>query len=87
MVAHMNSVLIHIQVGLFVQITREGDGVLLYKCHHWYSMADGVEVMHVCDRSIPLVEGTPAVDDRLGGIGTRDKRGRRRLLPLHLDDG
>ena len=39
-----------------------------------FSMADGVEVMHVCDRSIPLVEGTLVVDDRPGGIGTRDKR-------------
>ena len=46
-------------------------------------MADEVEITHVTDRSIPLVEGAPVVDDRLGNIGTQNKCGRRRLLPLH----
>ena len=49
-------------------------------------MVDGVKITHVSDQSIPLVKGAPAVDDRLGGIGTRDRRGQRRLLPLHRDD-
>ena len=50
-------------------------------------MAGGVEVAHVCDRGIPLVEGTPTVDDRLGCIEIRDKGASRRLLPLHRGDG
>ena len=49
-------------------------------------MAGGVKVTHVSDRSIPLVEGAPTVDDRLGGIGAGISA-RRKLLPLHRDDG
>ena len=87
MVTHVHSILRHVQVRLFVQITREGDGVLLYKRHHWYPMVGEVEVAHVSDRSIPMVERAPMIDDLLTGIGTRDRRDRRRLLPLHQDDG
>ena len=63
MVVHVHPILSHEQVGLFVQIIGEGDGVFLYKHHHWYPMAGRVEVIHVSDRSIPLVEGDPTVDD------------------------
>ena len=70
MVAHVHSILDHLQVGMFVQIIGEG-----------------VEVAHVSDRSILVVEGALAIDDRLGGIGTRDRHARQRLLPLHWDDG
>ena len=48
-------------------------------------MAGGVEVAHVSDRGIPLVEGTPTVDDRLGCIEIRDKGANRRLLPAGQD--
>ena len=41
---------------------------------------------HVSNKSIPLVEGAPAIDDRLGGIGTQDKRAYQRLLPFPRDD-
>ena len=75
MVAHVHFILNHTQVGLFIQIIGEGDIVLLCKRHHWYPMADGVEVAHVSDKSIPLIEGNLAVDDRLGGIKTQDRRG------------
>ena len=74
------------KIGLFIQITEEMDGVFLYKRHHKYPIPSGVEIVHVSDQSIPLVKRALAVDDRLGGIGTRDKRSRRRLLPLHQDD-
>ena len=86
MVAHVHSVICHVQVGLFVQITEERDGVFLYKHHHTYPIAGGVEIAHISDQSIPQVEGALAVNDRLGGIGNWDKRSRRRLLPLHQDD-
>ena len=86
MVVHVHPVLCHAQVGLFVQITEERDGVFLYKRHHKYLIAGRVEITHVSDQSIPPVEGALVVDDRLGGIRTRDKRSRRRLLPLHQDD-
>ena len=49
-------------------------------------MADGVKIAHVRDRSIPLVEGAPAVGDRLGVLGTQDMFTQRRLLLLHRDD-
>ena len=86
MVTHVHPILCHAQVGLFVQITEERDGLFLYKRHHKYLIASGVEITHVSDQSIPLVEGALAIDDRLGGIGTQDKRSQRRLPPLHQND-
>ena len=50
-------------------------------------MADRIKVVHVSNISIPLVEGAPAIDDRLGGIETQDRRARRKLLPRHRDNG
>ena len=50
-------------------------------------MAGGIEVEHVSDISVPLIEGAPAVDDRLGSIRTRDRSARRWLLLLYRDDG
>ena len=85
MVAHVHSILGHALVGLIVQIAGEGNGVLFLKRHHRYAMDGGVKVAHVSNRSIPLVEGAPMVDDRLGGIRTQYRRARRRLLPLHWD--
>ena len=76
MVGHVHPVLSHAQVGLFVQVTGEGYRIFLYECHHWYLMADRVEITHVSDRSIPLVKGTLVVDDRLGGIETQDRHNR-----------
>ena len=49
--------------GLPIQIAMEGDGVLLSMSRHPYSKNSGVEVVHVCDRRHPLVEGDPTVND------------------------
>ena len=50
-------------VGLFIQITREGDEVLFQTLHHRYAMVCWVEVAYVSDESVPLVEGALEVDD------------------------
>ena len=63
MIAKVHSIFSHELVGLFIQIAGEGNGVLFRKCHHLYAKAGGVEVSHISDRSVPLVEGIPAVDN------------------------
>ena len=63
MVAKVHSIFSHALVGLFIQIIEEGDGVLFRKCNHWYAKAGGVEVAHISNKSIPLVEGVPSVDN------------------------
>ena len=53
----------NVLVGLPIQIACIGDGILLGTSHHWYPEKSGVEIAHVCDRRVLLVEGTLMVDD------------------------
>ena len=58
----------HALEGLPIQIAVEGDKILLNTSHHRYSKNSGVEVMHVCDRRLPLVKGAPTVNDFPGSL-------------------
>ena len=50
-------------VGFFIHIAREGNEILFKKIHHQYLKVGGVEFLHVIDKRIPLVEGTPTVNN------------------------
>ena len=50
-------------VGLFIHIDGEGNGILFKKIYHRYSKVGGVEFVHVGDKSVPLVEGVPTVNN------------------------
>ena len=63
MVADEHPVFGHALEGLLIQITRELEGVLLNKIHHWYWKKSGVDVAHVCDERRPLVKGALTVND------------------------
>ena len=57
MVTKVHSVFSHALVGHFIQIVGEGDGVLFGKCDHRFAKVGRVEVPHISDRSVLLVEG------------------------------
>ena len=63
MIAKVHSVFSHALIEIFIKIVGERDGVLFRKCHHRYAKAGEVEVTHISDRSVPLVEGIPVVDN------------------------
>ena len=63
MVANMHPVLGHTLVGLFILVAGEGNGIFFKESHHKYSKIGGVELAHIGDRSVPLIEGVPMIDD------------------------
>ena len=67
-VANEHPVFGHALEGLPIQIAKEGDRVLLTTSHHRYSEKSGVEVVHVCNRRLPLIKGALAVNDFLGRL-------------------
>ena len=50
-------------VGFSIHIVGEGNGILFKKSHHRYSKVGGVEFVHISDKSVPLIEGVPTVDN------------------------
>ena len=63
MVANIHFIFSHKLVGFSIHIAGKGNGIFFRKSHHWYSKVGGVEFMHIGDRSVPLVEGVPTVDN------------------------
>ena len=67
-VADEHPVFGHALEGLPIQIAGERDEVLLSTSHHQYLEKSGVEVTHVCEKILPLVNGAPTVNDFLGSL-------------------
>ena len=62
----------HLLETLFVHQAEEGDRVLLGTSHHRHSEKSGVEIAHVYNGGVRLVEGSPPVDNLLSGLWTKD---------------
>ena len=63
MVANVHSIFSHTLVGFFIHIVGEGNEILFRKSHRRYSKVGGVEFLHVSDRSVPLVERVPGLNN------------------------
>ena len=68
MVADAHSVFSHGLEGLSIYVAGERDRVLLSMGHQPHSENSGVEIAHVRNRGVPIIEGSPAVDNRLGSL-------------------
>ena len=68
MVTNIDSIFNHNLVGFFIHIAGEGNGIFFRKSHHRYSKVGEVELLHIGDKSVPLVEGVPAVNNYLGSV-------------------
>ena len=68
MVTDAHPVFSHALKGLSIHEVGEGDTVLLNMSHHLNLEKSGVEIAHVRNRGVPLVEGNPMVDNRLGDL-------------------
>ena len=50
-------------VEFFIHVVGEGNRILFKKSHYRYLKVGGVEFVHIDDRSVPLVEGVPVVNN------------------------
>ena len=73
MVANANPVFSHALKGLSILEAGEGDTVLLSMSHHRHSEKSGVEIAYVHNKGVPLVEGSPVVDNQLGDLWTKGR--------------
>ena len=84
MVVDVHPIFNHQLERLFVHKAGEGDRVLLGTIHHRHSKKSRVEIVHVRNGGIPLVEGSPLVDNRLSSLWTRDQCVHGWTVPFHL---
>ena len=82
MIADEHPVFGHKLEGLFIQVVRKRDGVLLITSYHRHLEESGVEVAHVRNRKLPLVKGALMVNDFLGALWAMSHYVRRRMDPL-----
>ena len=68
--------------GLLIHVDGERDGILLCVSRHRYSEIIRIEVVHVCNRRLCLVEGAPTVDDFQSTLWIRGHHARRGMDPL-----
>ena len=73
-------------IGPLIQVAREGDEVLLKTSHHWDAKDVRVEIAHVRDRRIPLVERVAFPDKQLGSSLIRCGSVHRWTTPLQQLD-
>ena len=71
-VADVQPIFRHLLEGLFVHQAEEGDRILLGMSHHLHSEKSGVEIAHVRNEGVPLIEESPLVDNPLSDLWTRD---------------
>ena len=57
--------------GLPVYVAGEWDGILLSTSLHRHPEKSGVEVTHVYDQRLPLIEGAPTINDLPGALWVR----------------
>ena len=63
MVTDAHPVFSHALEGFSIHEAEEGDNVLLSMSHHWHLEKSGVEIAHMRNRGVPLVEGSLVVDN------------------------
>ena len=63
MVVDRHSIFSHKLVGFSFYVADEGNKIFFRNSHHHYSKVGGVHFVHIDDRSVPLVEGVPAVNN------------------------
>ena len=68
--------------GLPIQVAGERDGILLSTSRRWHPKKSRVEVAHVLNRKLPLVEGALMVDDFLSALWAMSHCIRQRMDPL-----
>ena len=71
MVTDAHPVFSHALKELSIHEAGEGDTVLLSTSHNQHSEKSGVEIAHVRNKGVPLVEGSPTINNRLGGLWTK----------------
>ena len=67
-VADVHPIFSHPLEGLFVLQVGEGDKVLFGMSHHQHSKKSGVVIEHVPNGGVPLVEGSPSIDNPLSDL-------------------
>ena len=82
MVTDKHLVLGHRLEGLLIHVDGERDGILLYASRHSCSEIIRIEVVHMCNRRLHLVEGAPAMDDLPSTLGIRGNHVRQGMDPL-----
>ena len=68
--------------GLLVHVAGKRDGILLSTSSHRHPEKSGVEVVHVRERRLPLVEGAPTVNDLPSALWARSHCVRQIRDPL-----
>ena len=68
MVTNAHPIFSHELKELSIHEVEEEDIVLLSTSHYQHSEKSGVEIAHVCNRGVPLVEGSPTVNNRMGSL-------------------
>ena len=61
----------HALEGLLIQVAGKRDRTLLRTSHHRHPKESRVEVKHVRNRRLPLVEEAPTINDFLGALRAR----------------
>ena len=64
MIVDIHLVFYNVLIGPLIHVVGEGDGVLLRTSHHRDEEAMGVEVAHVRDRRIPLIQKVTFFDEQ-----------------------
>ena len=82
MVTNEHLVFSHRQEGLLIHVDEEYDGILLCASRHKYSEIIGIEVTHVRNRRLHLVEGASAIDDFQSTLWIRGHHARQGMDPL-----
>ena len=83
MVVHIHPTLGYALVRPLIQVDGEGDGVFLPTSHLLYAEVVRVNIMHLLDGRVPLVEGPPVVNECRGSFLIRSWHILRRPSPHH----
>ena len=83
MVVHIHPTLGYALVRPLIQVDGEGDGVFLPTSHLLYAEVVRVNIVHLLDGRVPLVEGPPVVNECRGSFLIRSWHILRRPSPHH----
>ena len=78
MIVDIHPIFRHTSIEPLIHVVGEGDGVLLRTSHHWDAEDVGIEIEHVRDRRIPLVERVAFSNEQLNSFLIKCQRVRRR---------
>ena len=82
MIADEHLIFSHALEGLPIHVAEKRDGILLNMSRHQHLEKSGVEVVHVRNQRLPLIEGAPTVNDFPGALWAKSHYVHRRMDPV-----